>query len=106
MKRVVALADLWDGDMAGFVVDGAKVLIVRVDGAVHAYEDRCAHLGVPLSEGELDGRVVRCRAHHYEYDACTGCGLNPATVTLRAFPVAIRDGAIWVELSPAGDDPA
>jgi toluene monooxygenase system ferredoxin subunit len=94
----MALAELWDGEMRGHVVDGHKVLLVKVDGRVCAYEDRCAHLGVALSEGELTGGVIVCRAHHYRYDARTGAGVNPKSVQLQALPVAIEDGMIAVDL--------
>jgi toluene monooxygenase system ferredoxin subunit len=94
----MALEELWDGEMRGHAIDGRKVLLVKLDGRVCAYEDRCAHLGVALSEGELIGDVIVCRAHQYRYDARTGCGVNPKSVSLRALPVTIEDGMIAVEL--------
>ena len=97
MIRVIALADLWDGDMTGVVVGGRKLLLVRKGDEVRAFEDRCAHLGVPLSEGTLAGDVLTCRAPHYQYDACTGHGINPAMARLRRYPVAIRDGEVFVD---------
>lgn len=100
-KRLMALEELWDGEMRGHAVDGRKVLLVKLDGRVCAYEDRCAHLGVALSEGELIGDEIVCRAHQYRYDARTGCGVNPKSVSLRALPVTIEDGMIAVELERA-----
>jgi toluene monooxygenase system ferredoxin subunit len=98
LVRAIALADLWDGDMTGVVVGGHKVLLVRKGDEVRAFADRCAHLGVPISEGSLDGDVLTCRAHHYTYSACTGEGINPASVRLTRYPVAIRDGAVFVDV--------
>ena len=97
--EVVAVSELWDGEMQGHVVDGHKLLLLKVDGKVCAYEDRCAHLGVALSEGRLHDGVIECRAHQYRYDARTGCGVNPKNVRLRALDVAIVDGTITVEVS-------
>ena len=57
---VVAIAELWDGDMTARTVNDCNVLLVRLDGVVHAYENRCAHLGVALSKGRLDGPVLTC----------------------------------------------
>ncbi|HEY3493539.1 MAG TPA: Rieske (2Fe-2S) protein, partial [Polyangiaceae bacterium] len=57
--------ELWTGEMRGFVVAGRRVLVLRTEGGVFAYEDRCAHLGVPLSQGTLKGSVLTCSAHHY-----------------------------------------
>jgi toluene monooxygenase system ferredoxin subunit len=97
--RAAELDELWDGEMASFTVGGRKVLLVRLGEAICAYEDRCAHLGVALSEGQLDDRVITCSAHHYQYDALTGCGVNPKAVCLIRFPVKIDAGAIWVDVA-------
>lgn len=100
LSRAAASADLWEGEMRGVVIDGKKVLLVRIGGQVRAYEDRCAHLGVALSEGSLEGAVLTCRAHQYEYDVRSGAGVNPRSVKLRAYPVEERDGDILVEVTP------
>ena len=67
-RPIIAAAELWDGDMIARRVDGQDVLLVRLNGVVYAYENRCAHQGVALSEGRLDGNVLTCRAHHWQYD--------------------------------------
>ena len=94
--RAASLDDLWDGEMRGYVVAGTRVLLVRLDGAVCAYEDRCAHLGVPLSEGTLHEGVITCRAHQYEYDARTGAGINPRNVCLKRIVCDVQGGEVFV----------
>ena len=96
-ERVAELDDLWDGEMASCRAGGRRIVLVRLGDAVRAYEDRCAHMGVALSEGQLDQQVITCTAHHYQYDALTGRGINPASVCLTRFPVRIDGGAIWVD---------
>jgi toluene monooxygenase system ferredoxin subunit len=98
MVCALALDDLWDGEMKRVEISGKKILVVRVGDVVHAYADRCAHLGVPLSEGKLEGCVLTCSAHHYTYDVRTGEGINPKRVQLPVFPVRIEDGRIWVDV--------
>jgi nitrite reductase/ring-hydroxylating ferredoxin subunit len=95
--------DLWIGQMAGVTVDGRAVLLINVDGTVHAYEDRCCHKAVPLSLGRLERRRLVCWAHEWEYDPCTGAGLNPTGVALRRYEARIVDGTIEVNI-PAGAD--
>ena len=85
--------------MLGFVVAGRKVLLINLDGTIYAYEDKCAHLGVPLSHGHLRGAHLTCRAHRWEYDLCTGRGCNPATARLRAFAVKVDHGDILVDVA-------
>jgi toluene monooxygenase system ferredoxin subunit len=98
LRRAAAQDDLWSGEMMGVVVDGTRVVLVNVEGTVCAYEDRCVHQGVRLSEGRLEGGVVTCSAHSWQYDARTGEGVNPRGVALARFPVMIGMGAILVDV--------
>lgn len=100
---VALLKELWDGDMRAGVAGGRRVLLVRLGEEVFAYEDRCAHLGVPMSQGWLKNGALMCSAHHYEYDARTGQGINPRNVCLRKFPVEIEAGVVSVDTDPHAD---
>lgn len=95
--RTCPLEQLWIGEMRSCRIAGRRVLLVRVDGGVHAYEDRCAHLGLPLSNGTLASGVITCSAHGFQYDARSGLGINPRNVRLTPLPVRVADGQIWVE---------
>lgn len=95
--------ELWVGEMRGVNVRGRRVLVLRTEEGVRAYEDRCAHLGLPLSLGKLEGGVITCLAHHYQYDACSGCGVNPERVRLRVYPVRVSDGVIAVDVDASAD---
>jgi len=96
--RVGTLDLVWQGEKVGVVVDGRPVLLVNVDGAVCAYEDRCRHKGVKLSEGRLEGTVLTCAAHGWQYDARTGQGINPANVALVRYPVKVEGPYVFVDL--------
>ena len=97
-KAALRPDDLWIGEMTGVRVEGRPVLLVNVVGTVCAYEDRCRHLAHPLSLGTLTGNRLVCAAHAWEYDACTGRGLNPDGVALRRYAVRIAAGEIQVDL--------
>lgn len=96
-QRVAATKDLWDGEMMSCQAGAHRVLLVRHEGAIRAYEDRCCHLGVPLSKGELEGGVLTCVAHHWQYDVRTGCGINPSGAALREFAVQVSNGEIMID---------
>lgn len=104
-QRVAELDELWDGEMAPCSAEGRKIVLVRLGDTVCAYEDRCVHMGVALSEGKLDDRVITCSAHQYQYDALTGRGINPKVVCLTRFPVRIEGGAIWVDAAAGTREP-
>jgi toluene monooxygenase system ferredoxin subunit len=87
--------------MCAVRVEEKRVLLANVGGEVIALLDRCAHQGVALSEGRLDGGTLVCRAHGWSYDATTGCGINPRSARLTRFPVRIEGGVILVDVAAA-----
>src|ERR1041384_7293266 len=102
-RKLLPLGELWPGEMQSVKTAFGSILLINLDGHIYAYEDRCAHLGLPLSAGQLHGCVLTCAAHEWQYDARTGGGLNPRHVKLRPLPAKVEDGAIWVDvdLAPA-----
>jgi toluene monooxygenase system ferredoxin subunit len=98
LRRVASLDDLWSGEMIGLDVGGTGVLVVNVDDHIYAYADACPHQKSRLSEGDLIGRTVRCARHHWEFDVCTGQGMNPRDACLKAIPVTLESRDILLDL--------
>jgi toluene monooxygenase system ferredoxin subunit len=96
--KAANLDELWIGEKLGVVISGRPVLLVNVDGTVCAYEDKCRHKGVCLSEGKLDGHALTCAVHGWIYDARTGAGINPERTQLPRFPVKIEGNDIFVDV--------
>ena len=91
--------ELWDGEMESFEAGGTMVLLVKLEGRYCAYQAACPHQGTPLAEGELSEGVITCRAHHWQFDARTGQGINPRSVCLQAYALRVVDGEVYVELN-------
>ena len=58
LQRVTRLDELWSGEMRSVRLEDCTILLARVDDVVVAYEDRCAHKGLPISDGTLDGAII------------------------------------------------
>jgi toluene monooxygenase system ferredoxin subunit len=97
-ETALTLDDLWDGDITAVSVDGEMVLLANVDGEVYAYSNRCPHQASPLDEGDLDGRTLTCAKHLWEFDAVTGCGINPDDARLKSYGCRVEDGTILVDI--------
>jgi len=94
--EVCGADDLWIGDMEAFPVAGKSILLVNVEGIFKAYANMCPHQAVPLDEGKLEGCVLTCRAHLWEFDVGTGLSINPSNKRLAEYPVRIVDGMVQV----------
>lgn len=89
-------ADLGCGKARAFVVDGRSIALFNVDGRFHAMENTCLHAGGPLAEGALEGCVVTCPWHEWQFDVTTGkTPLNPM-IALACFPLRVRDGKVEI----------
>src|SRR5699024_6301090 len=65
--------------MGGGDVDGVPVVVTRTEDTVSVLLGSCAHMGAPLSEGELVQGGVRCPWHGNEIRATDGTvGHRPA----------------------------
>jgi nitrite reductase/ring-hydroxylating ferredoxin subunit len=98
--RVARLDDLEAGRLTRVEAGGARVVLARVEDAVYACDDVCAHQGGPLSEGKLSGVRLACPWHGWMYDVRTGeCVLPARGKRVASYPVRIEAGEVWVEIS-------
>jgi nitrite reductase/ring-hydroxylating ferredoxin subunit len=76
---------------------GVAVVLVRQGERVHALADACAHLGGPLSEGQIDDISIRCPWHGSRFGLENGQVLEgPSTYAQPCFDVRVRGGQIEV----------
>jgi nitrite reductase/ring-hydroxylating ferredoxin subunit len=77
---------------------GVGVLLVRLDGELHAIRNMCVHMGCPLEGGELDGPIISCPCHDWRFDVRTGEFVTSPELKVRVFETRIEDGKVLVDL--------
>jgi toluene monooxygenase system ferredoxin subunit len=97
-QKVAKITDLWSGEMMGLEVNGERVLLLNVDNHIYAYADICPHQKSRLSEGTLADKILRCGRHHWEFDVCSGSGVNPQNTCLKVFPIRVDGEDILVDV--------
>ncbi|MGH9716376.1 MAG: Rieske (2Fe-2S) protein [Candidatus Acidiferrales bacterium] len=87
------------GAIAEFEVGGKTVAVANVDGKLFAINGICLHEGGPLGEGALNGKLVICPWHAWEYDVTTGkiAGSAPDLEGVACYPVEVRGEDIFVD---------
>ncbi|HEX5542739.1 MAG TPA: non-heme iron oxygenase ferredoxin subunit [Micromonospora sp.] len=103
MIRICPAAELPKGSVISVDVDGTEVAIVHADdGNYYAIYDECSHQAVPLSEGEVEGCTLECWLHGSRFDLRTGQPTGPPAVQpVPVYPIEIRDGDIYISLTPS-----
>lgn len=99
---VGSVADVPEGQMAGFSVEGDDVLIANVAGEYHALGATCTHAGCNLADdGELEDGTVSCMCHGSIFDLATGEAIGPPAEA--PVPVyEIRVDGDEIQVSPRG----
>jgi len=91
-KVVATIDELWAGDVGEFYADDLPILLVHLtSGELRAFAGNCPHAGFRLADGDIDGNVLTCSAHSWEFDLDSGAGLNPDNCRLQSYQVR-RDG--------------
>ena len=99
-ERVASLADVPADEALAVTVDRYDVAIARDGDEVFALQDLCSHAAVSLSEGEVADCTVECWLHGSTFDLRTGKPTSlPATEPVATFPVEVRDGDIYVDVT-------
>ena len=98
LVRVGDAAEVGEGTMRAFDVQGTPVTVANVGGQLYAFDDSCTHAYCSLAEGELEGNVVTCLCHFSQFDVRTGQVLQgPADEPVRSRKVAVEGDALLVE---------
>jgi len=98
-QKVATTDEIWAGEMMPVECAGHCVLLVNLDHTIYAYENACPHLRTPLSEGSLQGKVLTCSTHGWQFDAGNGHGVNPRTARLKPVAVQVENEDILIEIS-------
>jgi 3-phenylpropionate/trans-cinnamate dioxygenase ferredoxin subunit len=95
--KVATVSDIPAGDMMSVRVGSEEILLVNVDGDLHACDDICTHAYANLSEGDLEENEVVCPLHGAVFDVASGKPVTPpATEALRKFAVRIEGDDVLV----------
>src|SRR5437899_9986288 len=94
--KVCSTADLAQGQCKAVEAAGKTVALFNVNGTICALDNTCLHRGGPLGEGILEGDVVTCPWHMWQYKAETGENLRDSNITVATYPVQVEGGDIKV----------
>lgn len=89
------------------VVRGADrpIAVFAEGGQVAAVDNRCPHMGFPLSRGLVQDGILTCPWHNARFDLASGCAFDLFADDTPAYDVEIREGDVFVSPTPRQGDP-
>jgi nitrite reductase/ring-hydroxylating ferredoxin subunit len=75
---------------------GHGIAVFAHEDRFYAVDNRCPHMGFPLSRGTVHDGLLTCHWHHARFDLEGGGTLDPFADNVRTFPVLVEDGSVYV----------
>src|SRR4051794_15128504 len=97
--RVADLDELPEGRVKTVAAGTHSLALTHLDGQYGALDNHCPHQGGPLGEGSIEGGLLRCPWHGYDYCPLTGRSPGAFGDAVPTHPVEQRDDGIYVGLA-------
>jgi nitrite reductase/ring-hydroxylating ferredoxin subunit len=99
LVTVAKAGEIKPGEAKVVEAGGLEIAVFNVNGTFAAIENTCCHRGGPLGEGDLEGTIVTCPWHGWQFDVTTGACIAPkAGARVKKFEVKVDGGEVKVEL--------
>lgn len=98
--NALTLGRLPDGEVLFETVAGQAVILSRHGDTVTCFRNACAHMGVEMTEGLVEGGILTCPFHGFRYALDSGECLTAPEVQLHAHAVRVIGDRVQVRLVP------
>jgi nitrite reductase/ring-hydroxylating ferredoxin subunit len=95
------VGDLPPGRGTAVYVAGRDIALFNLGDEIVAMGNECPHASGSLGHGPLDGDIVICPLHGWEFDARTGACMTVPGECVPSYPVRIEGDVIFVDLGDA-----
>jgi nitrite reductase/ring-hydroxylating ferredoxin subunit len=72
--------------------EGQTIALFMDGGQVYAVDNRCPHMGFPLSKGSVRNGILTYHWHHARFDMGSGGTFDPGLMTCASFPLGSTMG--------------
>ena len=97
--RIAAVEDCPSGEARECIAGDSIVALFNVAGEFHALDGICPHQGGPLGKGALNGCMVTCPWHGWQFDVSSGQHQTSQSLVHPKFAVRVDNGEIFVKVS-------
>lgn len=98
-NKSVPVGTLEELEQKGYLsvtAQGHDIVVFYHEGEVHALDNRCPHMGFPLSRGSTKDGILTCDWHHARFDIKSGGCFDLWADDVPVFAVNVIGGTIFV----------
>jgi 3-phenylpropionate/trans-cinnamate dioxygenase ferredoxin subunit len=93
--------ELAPGNRKLLFVNGRSIVLLNIEGTLHAIDNACPHNGASIANGKLEGNILRCPAHGMRIDLTADSAPRPGCLRAKSFPVTVANGRLMVQIEDA-----
>jgi nitrite reductase/ring-hydroxylating ferredoxin subunit len=97
--KLATLKELPPGELIEVERGEELYALCNVDGEIRALSGVCPHQGGPLGEGVLNGDLIGCPWHMWEFHSGTGACTFGEGVAVPVYPVKIEGNDVLVDIA-------
>jgi nitrite reductase (NADH) small subunit len=98
LVKVAAKKDIPAGTGKVVRARDKDIALFQVQGQIYAVDNNCPHRAGPLGEGTLEGNVITCPWHGWQFDVTDGQLVRNSSVKAVCYPVKVQGEDVLVEL--------
>jgi nitrite reductase/ring-hydroxylating ferredoxin subunit len=99
LLKVGPIASLPPGSVVEIEGPDARYAVCNLEGKLFCLDGTCPHAGGPLGQGNMDGTLLICPWHGWEFDCRTGANDFDPEVKQQMFPVIIEGTDVFIDVS-------
>lgn len=99
LERAAKVSEIPVGSIKEVLVGGKPVALANVAGKFYAMDNACLHRGGPLGQGQLEGNVVTCPWHGWQFDVTTGKAVMNPDAGVSCIRTEVQGDEVYVELA-------
>ena len=96
--KVAKISDIADEKSQMVEIESQIIALFNVRGQFYAMQNACPHRGGPLVEGHMEGNIVTCPWHAWQFDIKNGECQTIKGSAQKTYPVKVEGEEIYIEV--------
>jgi len=81
------------------MMEEKPVALFNIDGEFIAMDNKCPHRGGSLGDGEIEGDIVTCPWHGWQFNCRTGKAVENDAIIVRTYEIENRSEGIFIKVN-------
>ena len=96
MKKLANVNDIPSEGSKLVFLDETPIALFKINGKIHAWDNRCPHRGASLSDGYISETTIQCKYHLWEFDIENKCAVENTKIRINTFRIKIINENIYL----------